>query len=364
MGLSLAHNLFGNAVANSILIKIFQASNWIQENYDRIIEKSGEEWRIYNNTRMKFGFFQAMLVFFQYGSIFIIALTTSGSENPLSGIVMVGMILFQLNRPFEMIAGAIQDISTAGVMGKMFEIELEKHTHPANNPGTRKLPNYSGPTRIDLIDVSLINQTSLLPMFAAITANLTEGKINFIVGPSGIGKSSLLKTLIGLNDQYDGKVRIQGIDIQMVERGSYFNLIGYVSQEPMLMNLSVRENVAFGREYSDEQIMRALRTVNLERKVNGLPGGLDYKIGEQGLLFSGGERQRLAIARALIGKPRILILDEPSAALDKDSEREIFSNLRDLSNNTTIIAVTHRMDVISSCDKVLRLRPNDNANEI
>ncbi|RUT80333.1 ATP-binding cassette domain-containing protein, partial [Mesorhizobium sp. M7A.T.Ca.US.000.02.2.1] len=181
------------------------------------------------------------------------------------------------------------------------------------------------------------------------------GRLNFIVGPSGSGKSSLLQILLGINGAYTGAVRVAGLDHGSLDGDAYLGAVGYVPQEPMLMNLSIRDNVLFGRSYPDADVAAVLDAVQLTAKLASLPEGLDFVIGERGQLLSGGERQRLAIARALIGKPQILVLDEASSALDEQTERGIFASLRRLAGTATVVAVTHRLGVIDPSDQVLDL---------
>ncbi|WP_425248956.1 ATP-binding cassette domain-containing protein [Bradyrhizobium huanghuaihaiense] len=156
-----------------------------------------------------------------------------------------------------------------------------------------------------------------------------------------------------MHQGYSGLVRVGSLDLATIDPEDYLAHVGYVPQEPMMMNLSIRENVLLGRPFSDADVFRALECVHLADKVTSLRDGLDYRVGERGQLLSGGARQRLAIARALIARPRLLLLDE--AGLDEQTERGIFDELRQLASDTTIIAITHRRGVISPRDYVLDL---------
>ncbi|MFD6358163.1 ATP-binding cassette domain-containing protein [Nocardia tengchongensis] len=132
---------------------------------------------------------------------------------------------------------------------------------------------------------------------------------------------------------------------------------GYVPQEPMMMNVSIRENVLLGREFTDSEIVDTLTKVGLGHKLDQYPDGLYHTIGEGGRLLCGGEKQRLSLARALIAAPRILLLDEASSALDSDTEAKILTTLRALADETTIIAITHRTDTITTADNMIDLTP-------
>jgi ABC-type multidrug transport system fused ATPase/permease subunit len=164
-----------------------------------------------------------------------------------------------------------------------------------------------------------------------------------------------MSILLGLNTKYSGKVCIDNIPLSNFDVATYWSRVGYVPQEPMMMNLSIRENILLGREYSEDAVLDVLDRVGLDSKITNLPDGVGHIIGEGGRLLSAGERQRLSIARALIGQPLILLLDEASSALDGATEAAIITTLRNLAEDMTIIAVTHRTETISDVDHVLEL---------
>jgi ABC-type multidrug transport system fused ATPase/permease subunit len=279
---------------------------------------------------------------------------TLKSPDLLNQVVLVSMILVQLNRPFEMIASAIQEYAMAQVLAEMLQSELDQHKAAKPASGGAAMP--ARPTfAIELAGLSFAHTPEDRPLFEGVSTHFGPHGLNFIVGPSGVGKTSLLQILLGINEAYSGVVRVGGVDLRAVDKDAYLAHVGYVAQEPMLMNLSIRDNVLFGRDYPDADVIAALRTVQLGDKLDSLAEGLDYKIGERGQLLSGGERQRLAIARALIGRPKVLMLDEASSALDEATERSIYASLRETAEDTTIIAVTHRLGVIGKGDRVLNL---------
>lgn len=347
-------NLLGNVVANIISIKIFRSQSWVQGLYEGFAQGARGDWLTYYRVRLKFGAVQAGLIAIQYASIFAMLILTMKSPDLLNQIVLVSMILVQLNRPFEMIAAAIQEFAMAQVLADLLQSELNQH--PATAPIGGALPMCAeASVKVELTDISFAYSPEDRALFDGLTTCFAPHCLNFIVGPSGVGKSSLLQILLGINEAYTGNVRIGGVDLRAVDKDAYLSHVGYVAQEPMLMNLSIRDNVLFGRQYADADVVAALRTVRLGDKLDSLAEGLDYKIGERGQLLSGGERQRLAIARALIGRPRVLILDEASSALDEATERSIYSSLREAAEETTIIAVTHRLGVIGAGDRIVNL---------
>lgn len=347
-------NLLGNVVNNIVSIKVFRGQSWVQGLYEGFANGARAHWHAYYRARLRFGSLQALLVFVQYASILAMLVVTLRSPDLLNQVVLVSMILVQLNRPFEMVAAAIQEFAMARVLADMLQAELDQHPVVAPASGLLAMPTQSQLT-IELDQLSFGYGPDEPLLFDRVSARFGPGSLNFIVGPSGVGKSSLLQILLGINDGYDGTVRVGGTDLRLLDKGAYLSSVGYVSQEPMLMNLSIRDNVLFGRTFCDEEVMSVLQAVRLETKVASVSEGLDYRIGERGQLLSGGERQRLAIARALIGKPKVLVLDEASSALDAPTENSIFTSLRDVARDTTVVAVTHRLGVISERDQVLDL---------
>ncbi|WP_162183302.1 ATP-binding cassette domain-containing protein [Neorhizobium vignae] len=347
-------NLLGNVVNNIVSIKIFRGEGWVQGLYETLAEGARTFWLQYFFTRLRYGSFQAALIFIQYFSVLGMLAITLRSPDLLSQVVLVGMILVQLNRPFEMIASAIEEYAMAQVLAEMLQNELDQHQLPLARLPSSPMPHMDT-LDIEVQELSFGYLPEQPPLFDDVTTTFAPGGLNFIVGPSGVGKSSLLQILLGINENYKGAVIVGGVDLRSINKDTYLSSIGYVAQEPMLMNLSIRDNVLFGRQYSDEEIISVLHTVSLAEKLHGLTQGLDFRIGERGQLLSGGERQRLAIARALIGRPKVLILDEASSALDETTERSIYASLRRTAQETTIIAVTHRLGVIGATDKVLDL---------
>ncbi|MEP9374694.1 ABC transporter ATP-binding protein [Mesorhizobium sp. KR1-2] len=347
-------NLLGNVVANVVSIKIFRAQPWVQALYENFAKGAQMQWLAFYRVRLRFGAIQGALVFIQYASILAMLVLTLKSPDLLNQVVLVSMVLVQLNRPFEMIAAAISEFVMAKVLAGMLQSELDQHPASRVRDGGQTLP-AGRPLAVELSHLSFAYAPEDRPVLSDLSARFEPGRLNFIIGPSGAGKSSLLQILLGINDAYDGTVKVAGIERGSVNIEAYLATIGYVPQEPMLMNLSIRDNVLFGRDFSDLEVREALEAVQLGGKLASLQDGLDFVIGERGQLLSGGERQRLAIARALIARPQILILDEASSALDEATERGIFANLRAIGAETTVIAVTHRLGVITSDDQVLSL---------
>ncbi len=177
-----------------------------------------------------------------------------------------------------------------------------------------------------------------------------------VMGPSGVGKSTLLDLLCGLTEPKSGEVQIDGIPLHDLNLRQWRHMIGYVSQDTVLLHDTVMSNILVGEPtLTAVDAERALRQAGAWDFVNTLPEGLQTVVGERGGLLSGGQRQRIAIARALAHSPSFLILDEPTSALDPESEQTICETLQKLSQNLTIIAVSHQPAVINAADRVFIL---------
>jgi ABC-type multidrug transport system fused ATPase/permease subunit len=154
----------------------------------------------------------------------------------------------------------------------------------------------------------------------------------------------------------EGRILADEIDLVRITSGDWFAHVGVVPQDVALLNDTLSSNIVLGRPFDVELLKKVAAQASILSRIEAMPDGFDTVVGERGLKLSGGERQRIAIARALYGKPAILVLDEASSALDDDTERQIMDGLRDLAQDLTIIAVTHRMSSIRSGDQIVRLK--------
>ncbi|MEK9502953.1 ABC transporter ATP-binding protein [Gaopeijia maritima] len=194
------------------------------------------------------------------------------------------------------------------------------------------------------------------PVLKGVSGDIPAGRFVTIVGPSGSGKTTLTDLVSGLMRPTEGHLRIDGVDMARIDLKSWRDQVGYVPQEPMLFSDTVRSNVTLGRsDASDEDVEKALRAANAWEFVSALPKGVDTRIGEGGQNLSGGQRQRLAIARALVGEPRLLILDEPTTALDGAAEKEVCDALAGLHGELTILAISHQSAIRDMADDVWTL---------
>lgn len=201
------------------------------------------------------------------------------------------------------------------------------------------------------------------PTVRNVSLEIPAGRITVLQGPSGAGKTTLVDLLLGLHEPRSGQINIDGRPLDQLSLKAWRSKVGYVPQELQLLHASLRDNIALGEKLGDEQVLRALDLAHARSFIDSLPGGLDTNAGEMGGRLSGGQRQRIALARALVGQPRLLILDEVTSALDPKTEASICETAQQLAGDYTIIAITHRPAWSRIADRLYRIEAGQ-ASEI
>jgi ABC-type multidrug transport system fused ATPase/permease subunit len=202
------------------------------------------------------------------------------------------------------------------------------------------------------------------PVLRDVSFSIQPGQVIGIVGPTGSGKSTVLSLVPRFYDPQKGRILIDGIDVTTFKLAALRSQVGFVLQETVLFRGTIRENIAYGRPgASDQEVVAAAKIANADEFISRMPHGYESAVGERGDTLSGGQRQRIGIARAIIRNSPIMILDEPTAALDTESEHLVVEGLRRLMKGRTVIMIAHRLSTISDADKIVVLKDGVVAEE-
>jgi subfamily B ATP-binding cassette protein MsbA len=261
--------------------------------------------------------------------------------------------IFQLMPPVKELSTVNNRIQEATAVGKRVFDLLDTEPNIKNADRPVRLTGFRD--RIEFRDVSFRYGNDDL-VLADISTEVAKGEVVAIVGPSGAGKSTLVDLIPRFYDPTWGSITIDGVDLKVAEIASLRSLIGIVTQETILFNDTVRNNIAYGLEdCSLERVIEAAKAANAHRFIMDMPKEYDSVIGERGVKISGGERQRIALARAILKNPPILILDEATSALDTESEMLVQEAIEHLMAGRTSIVIAHRLSTVQHADRILVL---------
>jgi ATP-binding cassette subfamily B protein len=267
--------------------------------------------------------------------------------------VMVNALLLQLFIPLNFMGFVYREIRQSLTdIERMMDV-LGISPEVADRPGARPLAVAGGSIRFEDVVFSYEPER---PILEGLSFEVPAGEMVAIVGPSGAGKSTVSRILLRFYDVAGGRVVIDGQDIRDVTQRSLRAAIGVVPQDTVLFNDTIRYNIRYGRpDASDAEVEEAARLARIDGFIRALPQGYDTMVGERGLKLSGGEKQRVAIARTILKGPPILILDEATSALDSHTEREIQDALDEVSRHRTTLVIAHRLSTIVGADNILVL---------
>lgn len=193
-------------------------------------------------------------------------------------------------------------------------------------------------------------------MLRGVSFRIAKGTVTALVGRSGAGKTTIADLLLGLLTPTAGEILIEGVPLTPDNLPAWRHALGYVPQEPLILNASVRENLQrFHPGVTEEEMIDALKKAQAWPIIENLPQGLDNRLGDEGVHLSGGERQRIVLARVLQGKPRLIVMDEATSAMDYESETAVREAIRGLSNEVTILVIAHRLATVRSANDGLVL---------
>jgi ATP-binding cassette subfamily B protein len=269
------------------------------------------------------------------GTLVAFTALQSGLFRPLLGLLNVGVSL----------------TSSLALFARIFEY-LDLPVDIAEPATPVRLPAPRGHLRFE--DVTFAYAGSPSAAVAGITLDVPAGTSLALVGETGSGKSTIAALIARLYDPTSGRVTIDGVDVRDLPLADLAGLVGVVSQETYLLHTTVRENLRYARpDATDAEIEAAARAAQIHDLIAGLPDGYDTTVGSRGHRFSGGEKQRIAIARTLLRNPRILVLDEATSALDNETERAVQRAFEELSRGRTTVTIAHRLSTIRDADQIV-----------
>ncbi len=294
------------------------------------------------------------------GMVLIIALVVLGGGDRAAVMPTLGLFGyagFRLQPSLNRIVLYLNNIAKGGAAAAMLAKDWPALSAAAASPLTHPEP-LPFTDRLTLDDVHYTYPGGDREVLRGISLDIPRGEALGIVGTTGAGKSTLVDLILGLLDPTGGRVLVDGTDIARDPR-AWQRKIGYVPQVIYLTDDTLRHNIAFGLgddEIDEARVRRALEMAQLAEFIDGLPQGLETRVGERGLNLSGGQRQRIGVARALYSEPELLVFDEATSALDAETEREVSRAIDTLSGSKTVILIAHRLSTLKNCDRIVFLK--------
>lgn len=284
------------------------------------------------------------------------ARVSTGTLDP-GALVSVAYLLMVVAFPIRAIGWVLGELPRAVVGWR----RVDRVLRATGAPSYGDVPGGDGDDPVDLrvSDVSFAydghggDRDESHDVLRGVTLDVAPARTVAVVGPTGSGKSTLAALLVRLVDPRTGRVLIDGTDARSLARGAVAGAVALVFQHAFVFEDSVRENVTLGGDFTDDEVWSALRLAQADRFVAALPGGLDSVVGERGATLSGGQRQRLALARAVVRRPRLLVLDDATSAVDPEVERRILAGLRQAALPATVVVVAYRRATIALADEVV-----------
>ncbi|MEJ2791851.1 ABC transporter ATP-binding protein/permease [Iodobacter sp. LRB] len=341
-----------DSLLNYETVKYFNNERWEAERYDTSL-KIWETAAVKNQVSLSFlNAGQAIIIAF--GVTLLVGLAADGvvkGTMTLGDLVLVNAFLLQLYAPLNFLGFVYREIKhSLADMEKMFTL-MGQNAEVTDIKDAQLLATTSAAIRFDQVDFSYEANRKILH---AVSFDIPAGKMVAVVGSSGAGKSTLSRLLYRFYDVSQGSISINGVDLRQLNQVSLRAHIGIVPQDTVLFNDSIYYNIAYGQpSASRDEVIQAAKSAHIYDFILSLPEGFDTLVGERGLKLSGGEKQRVAIARTILKNPPILIFDEATSALDSRTEKAIQAELKEISANRTTLIVAHRLSTVADADEIL-----------
>ena len=351
---SVAHSKAIDALLNYETVKYFNNEDFETRRYDQSLEQLRRAALKSQSTLSMLNSGQQLII-----AIALVAMLWRATQGVVAGtmtlgdLVMVNAFMIQLYIPLGFLGVLYREIKQSLTdLDKMFVL-LARHREVDDAPGAGELRVSPGAVRFERVSFAYDAER---PILHDLSFDIPAGKTVAVVGPSGAGKSTLARLLYRFYDVSDGCISIDGQDIRQVTQASLRRAIGIVPQDTVLFNDTVEYNIAYGRPGASRAEVEAVaRAAHIHDFIAATPKGYDTMVGERGLKLSGGEKQRVAIARTLLKNPPILIFDEATSALDSANERAIQAELRAVSHGKTALVIAHRLSTVVDAHEIVVL---------
>lgn len=354
-------NIMEETLGGLKIIKAFTGENYIRAKF----EKTNQEFyhqsvKVYRKTDLASPVSETvvvgilMLILFIGGKMVLAPADPLDPELTAAAFIGYFVIASQIVPPIKQITTAYNSIQKGAASEERIDKILDAEISITEKPDARTLSHFSNAIEFSGTSFAYRKGDSGY-VLNHINLKIEKGKTIALVGQSGSGKTTLADMIPRFYDADGGEVLIDGVNVKDVKLNDLRSLIGVVSQESILFNDSVFNNIAFGINASEEEVVKAAKIANAHEFISALPEGYQTNIGDRGGKLSGGQRQRLSIARAVLKNPPILILDEATSALDTESERLVQDALNNLMKNRTSIVIAHRLSTIATADEIIVL---------
>ena len=345
--------LLGEAISGLPLVRAFAAEPWLQQRFEEEIEQHRRAryrtMRLLALQHPVVGFIEAagILAILLIGALRISAGGLSGAG--FSSFIAALLILID---PISRLINNFNEFQQGQAsLGRLREIEREPIEEP-DRPNARPMPALQG--ALDLRNVSFAYEPGK-PVLQQLNLRVEPGQVVALVGPSGAGKTTLFSLLLRFNQAQQGELLLDGVDLRDLRAAELRRSIALVPQQSALFSGTVAEAIRFGRNASDAEVRRAAELANAAGFIESLPQGYDSRVEERGSNFSGGQLQRLAIARAVLGNPAVMLLDEATSALDAEAEASVQQGLEQAMAGRTVFVIAHRLSTVQEADRILFL---------
>ncbi|MCE4556309.1 ABC transporter ATP-binding protein/permease [Pelomonas sp. P8] len=351
---SVAHSKAIDSLLNYETVKYFNNEDFEARRYDESLEKLRKAQLKSQTTLSLLNTGQQLII--ATALVLMLWRATQGvvaGHMSLGDLVMVNAFMIQLYIPLNFLGVIYREIKQSLTDIEKLFVLLDRQREVADAPGAVELQVLGGSVRFD--DVRFAYDPAR-PILHGVSFEIPAGRKVAVVGPSGSGKSTLARLLYRFYDIDGGSIRIDGQDIRAVTQASLRRAIGIVPQDTVLFNDTVAYNIAYGRPgATQDEVEAAARAAHIHAFIAGTPQGYGTMVGERGLKLSGGEKQRVAIARTLLKNPPILIFDEATSALDSTNERAIQAELESVGQNKTVLVIAHRLSTVVDAHEILVL---------